>query len=154
MVGIIAAGLSAGYYYYTSTQTELAELRQLNAAYELKINTQDETIKYLKSDFETQTLSLKQLQISSQHIQQEMDRYLDIFRRHNLSKLAAAKPGLIETRANAATKEIFDGIEKDSTSIDSLDDGLQLTQATASGSEDNNKTSGTADSSTSTSTSN
>ena len=25
-----------------------------------------------------------------------MNRYLDIFKRHNLSKLAAAKPGLIE----------------------------------------------------------
>ena len=55
-----------------------------------------------------------------------MNRYLDIFKRHNLSKLAAAKPGLIETRVNNGTKEVFDSIEQDSRNIDSLDDGLQL----------------------------
>ena len=55
-----------------------------------------------------------------------MNRYLDIFKRHNLSKLAAAKPGLIEKRVNNGTKEVFDGIEQDSRIIDSLDDGLQL----------------------------
>ena len=49
-----------------------------------------------------------------------MNRYLDIFRRHNLSKLAAAKPGLIETKFNSATKEVFDGIEADSISISNL----------------------------------
>ena len=54
-----------------------------------------------------------------------MNRYLDIFKRHNLSKLAAAKPGLIEKRVNNGTK-VFDSIEKDSRIIDSLDDGLQL----------------------------
>ena len=44
----------------------------------------------------------------------ERDRYLDIFRRHDLSKLAAAKPGLIEPRVNNATKEVFDSLENDS----------------------------------------
>ena len=56
----------------------------------------------------------------------EMNRYLDIFKRHDLTKLAAAKPGLIETRINKGTKDVFESIEKDSTNIDSLDDGLQL----------------------------
>ena len=55
-----------------------------------------------------------------------MNRYLDIFKRHNLTKLAAAKPGLIEPRVNKGTKDVFDSIEKDSRDIDSLDDGLQL----------------------------
>ena len=51
-----------------------------------------------------------------------MAEYLDIFRRHNLAKLASAKPGLIETRVNNKTKEVFDGIEKDSARISSLND--------------------------------
>ena len=55
-----------------------------------------------------------------------MNRYLDIFKRHNLTKLAAAKPGLIETRVNNGTKEVFEGIEQDSRNIDSLDSGIQL----------------------------
>ncbi len=44
----------------------------------------------------------------------ERVRYLDIFRRHDLSKLAAATPGLIEPRVNNATKEVFDSLESDS----------------------------------------
>jgi hypothetical protein len=55
-----------------------------------------------------------------------MNRYLDVFKRHDLSKLAFAKPGLIQTRVNKGTKDVFDSIEKDTSNIDSLDDGLQL----------------------------
>jgi hypothetical protein len=80
----------------------------------------------LQDDFKVQTEGLLDIQRKNQQIEQEMNRYLDIFKRHNLSKLAAAKPGLIETRVNNGTKEVFDSIEQDSRNIDSLDDGLQL----------------------------
>ena len=55
-----------------------------------------------------------------------MNRYLDIFKRHDLTKLAAAKPGLLEPRVNNGTKNVFDSIEEDSRLLDSLDNGLQL----------------------------
>ena len=58
----------------------------------------------------------------SQEIQSEMNRYLDIFRRHSLSKLAAARPGLIQPRVNNGTKEVFDALEADSAALDRLDD--------------------------------
>jgi hypothetical protein len=73
-----------------------------------------------------QTDMLLQIQSRNQEIEQEMSRYLDIFKRHNLTKLASAKPGLIEPRINKGTKDVFDSIEEDSRNIDSLDDGLQL----------------------------
>ena len=66
------------------------------------------------------------MQSKNQEIEAEMNRYLDIFKRHDLSKLAAAKPGLIEPRVNKATKEVFNGIEQDSRDIDSADDGIEL----------------------------
>jgi hypothetical protein len=50
-------------------------------------------------------------------IEAEMQRYLDIFKRHDLAKLAAAKPGLIETRVNKGTKDVFESIENDSRII-------------------------------------
>ena len=55
-----------------------------------------------------------------------LNRYLDIFKRHDLTKLAAAKPGLLEPRVNKGTKNVFNSIEEDSRNIDDLDDGLQL----------------------------
>ena len=97
-----------------------------NLALEGAVATQEEAIQNLQNDFQLQTSSLLDLQSRNQQIQQEMTRYLDIFKRHNLTKLAAAKPGLIEPRVNKGTKDVFDSIEEDSRNIDSLDDGLQL----------------------------
>mgnify|MGYP003149951548 CR=1 FL=1 len=101
-------------------------LSSLNQAFELRDQEQRAAIETVQSDFQMQTQGLLNLQSKNQEIEAEMNRYLDIFKRHNLSKLAAAKPNLIETRVNNGTKEVFESIEQDSRNIDSLDDGLQL----------------------------
>ena len=103
-----------------------SRLSALNDAFELRDAEQKAAIESLQNDFALQTSSLLNLQSKNQQIEAEMSRYLDIFKRHNLTKLAIAKPGLIETRANKGTKDVFDSIEKDTVGIDSLDDGLQL----------------------------
>ena len=101
-------------------------LSELNDAYQLRDAEQKAAIENLQSDFTLQTNSLLELQSKNQEIEAEMSRYLDIFKRHNLSKLAIAKPGLIETRVNKGTKDVFDSIEKDTIGIDNLDNGLHL----------------------------
>ena len=103
-----------------------SKLSALNQAFELRNQEQTLAIESLQNDFATQTEGLLAIQSRNQEIEQEMSRYLDIFKRHNLTKLAAAKPGLIEPRVNKGTKDVFDSIEEDSRNIDSLDDGLQL----------------------------
>ena len=110
---VVIFGLSS---YYLYTQNKI--LSTNNALLEGAVETQ--------KDFALQASSLLELQGRNQEIQQEMTRYLDIFKRHNLTKLAAAKPGLIEPRVNKGTKDVFDSIEEDSRNIDSLDNGVQL----------------------------
>ena len=105
---------------------ENSKLSALNQAFELRDQEQKLAIESLQNDFTLQTEGLLAIQSRNQEIEQEMSRYLDMFKRHNLTKLAAAKPGLIEPRVNKGTKDVFDSIEKDSRNIDSLDDGLQL----------------------------
>ena len=105
---------------------ENSRLSQLNQAFEIRIQEQIATIETMQNDFAVQSQGLLNLQNKNQEIQAEMNRYLDIFKRHDLTKLAAAKPGLIEPRVNNGTKEVFNSIEEDSRNIDSLDDGLQL----------------------------
>ncbi len=110
------------YWLYNTNQALQAE----NAALEVAMQVQGETIDTLQKDMQVQTSALLEIQGKNQEIEAEMNRYLDIFKRHNLTKLAAAKPGLIEPKANKATKEVFDGIEEDSRNIDDLDDvGVQ-----------------------------
>ena len=114
LIGIILGGGIIGYLYYTNTQAELTELREYNMAMELQVKTQNETIDKMSKQYEQQAKALGELTSKNAEIEAEMTRYLDIFRRHNLSKLAAAKPGLIEPRVNNATKEVFDSLERDS----------------------------------------
>tara|TARA_R100000030_G_C3207516_1_gene112480 strand:- start:173 stop:583 length:411 start_codon:yes stop_codon:yes gene_type:complete len=122
---LIASGLC--YYLYQENQKLLGNVKSLEVA----VQVQEQTINQLQSDFALQGQSLLELQSKNQEIEKEMNQYLDIFKRHNLTRLAAAKPGLIETRVNSATKEVFDGIEEDSRDIDSADDGLQLQPPTS-----------------------
>ena len=111
-----------GYGIYIENENLKAE----NAAYVLRDAEQDAAINQLQGDLELQGKGLQEQMTKNAQIQGEMNRYLDVFKRHNLSKLAAAKPGLIEPKVNKATKEVFNGIEEDSRNIDNLDDGVQL----------------------------
>ena len=122
LLGVVAV-LSIALYFLWSQNSQLASLNQ---AFELRDQEQKAAIESLQNDFKVQTEGLLAIQSRNQEIEAQMSRYLDIFKRHNLSKLAAAKPRLIETRVNNGTKDVFDSIEADSRSIDRLDDGLQL----------------------------
>ena len=126
LIGIILIMGFLGYGLYIENQNLQAE----NSAYELRDAEQDAAIEQLQGDLELQGKGLQEMQARNAEIQGEMNRYLNIFKRHNLTKLAAAKPGLIEPKANKATKEVFDGIEADSRNIDDLDDGIQLQSGT------------------------
>ena len=122
LIGIILVMGFLGYGLYIENEN----LKKVNAAYELRDAEQDAAINQLQGDLELQGAGLQEMTKRNAEIQGEMNRYLDVFKRHNLSKLAAAKPGLIEPKVNKATKEVFNGIEEDSRNIDSLDDGIQL----------------------------
>jgi hypothetical protein len=125
LIGIIVVMGLATYLLWNQN----SKLSALNQAFEIRNQEQKLAIESLQNDFTLQTDSLLEIQSRNQEIQQEMSRYLDIFKRHDLTRLAAAKPGLIEPRVNKGTKDVFDSIEEDSRNIDSLDDGLQLQSA-------------------------
>jgi len=126
LIGMIVVLGFSSYYLYNQNQV----LSSNNQKLEFAVEEQKAAIESLQNDFATQTAGLLTIQSRNQEIEAEMTRYLDIFKRHNLTKLAAAKPGLLEPRVNKGTKDVFDSIEEDSRSIDSLDDGLQLQSST------------------------
>ena len=96
LIGIILVLGLGGYWLYNENVT----LKANNLALEGAIATQEAAMKNMQNDFALQTTQLNDLQKKSQEAQKEMNRYLDIFKRHNLTKLAAAKPGLLEPKIN------------------------------------------------------
>lgn len=128
MGAILALGVG-GYLYYLESQRTIQGLRadlqtqqNLVNAFEFRQQEQTRAIDTLELKLETTTLSLNELAEKNNLIQIEMNRYLDIFSRHDLTRLAAAKPGLIETRINKGTKDVFDSIENDTTDINRVGD--------------------------------
>jgi hypothetical protein len=126
LMGIIGAMGLAGFMYYNFSvvpmKNKLEEQAKVIIAQDLRDQEQRATIESIQSNLTRTTQALSGLQIQNQQYEVEMAEYLDIFRRHNLSKLASAKPGMVELRANNATKEVFDAIEADSARISSLND--------------------------------
>ena len=121
-VGIIVAMGLGGYFYYTTTQAKIEELVSLNQAYELRDAEQKAAIEAIQANLENTSRSLIILSEQNQQYEAEMNEYLDIFRRHNLARIASARPGQVELRVNDATMEVFNGIETDSQRISSLND--------------------------------
>ena len=117
-IGIILAMALGGYFLYQQNES----LKIENLAFQVRDQEQTATIKAQQESFERQSSALNNMTARNAEIEGEMNRYLDIFKRHNLNKLAIAKPGLIEKRVNDGTKKIFETIEEDSKSLDNLDD--------------------------------
>jgi hypothetical protein len=113
---ILVLGLGS-WYLYNENQTLTANNIKLEGA----VEEQKRTIETIKENFERQGKALQTMTRANARIEAEKDRYLDIFRRHNLDKLALAKPGLIETRINNGTASVFEDIENDSKNISNLD---------------------------------
>ena len=109
---IVIGGLAGGAYtWYTDTMQWFEVLAAEKAALDLKSQQQEAAFKALTESYEKQRVANDALTRKNQEIQQETQAYLQIFKKHDLTKLARAKPGLIETRANKATDEIFKVIE-------------------------------------------
>ena len=125
-MGIIGAmGLSFFLYYTFAVvpmKNKIEEQTAVILAQDLRDQEQKATIQSIQANLTRTTQAMAGLQASNQQYEIQMNEHLDIFRRHSITKLASAKPGLIELRANNRTKEVFDAIEEDSNRISSLND--------------------------------
>ena len=121
LLGVIAAIGSAGFLYYQFAvipmKNKLEEQAAVIIAQDLRDQEQKATIAAITLNAEKTAKASAALQQQNQEYEAEMSEYLDIFRRHNLAKIASARPGQIQAQANQRTKEVFDAIEDVSKSI-------------------------------------
>jgi len=116
----------AGFMYYNffivPMKNKLEEQAKVIIAQDLRDQEQKAAIEAIQNNLQQTTQALSGLQVKNQQYESQMAEYLDIFRRHNIAKLASAKPGMIELRVNNRTKEAFDAIDAASQRISSLND--------------------------------
>ena len=120
---LVLGGLS--YYLWN----ENGILKENNAKLEVAIQTQEEAIATLQSDFALQSTQLNEMTVKSQQAQRELNRYSEFIRNYELSAKIMGDPVEMQRKINNGTKHIMEDIEKLSSIVDDLDDGLQLQSA-------------------------
>jgi hypothetical protein len=122
LIGIILILGLGSYWLYNENTT----LKANNIALEGAIATQEEAIASLQSDFALQTTQLQNMTVKSQAAQRELNRYSEFIRNYELSAKIMGDPIEMQRKINNGTKHIMEDIEKISSDVDDLDDGLQL----------------------------
>ena len=138
MLGLIKmlpllAVVGAGAYGYHNLEigkreTAIAQLEKNNVVLkensvrlETALEAETASREMAEKNLKVQLEAVSKLTEKNGEMQAEMDDYLSIFKRHDLTKLARVKPGLIEPRINNGTKKVFEQIEKDSEEVENAD---------------------------------
>ena len=126
ILGILAGG---AYKVFNDQMIRMEFLAAEKAALEVQAQEQEAALQALELSLTIQREATRDMQTHAADIQEQMDGYLKIFKDHDFTRLARAKPGLIEPRANKATDAVFTDIENDTKkpdiSADSTDDSLR-----------------------------
>lgn len=130
---LVIGGAGGAFAYHKVTVAELESqvsaleannliLKGNNNRLEVGLQNQKEQNEKLVSERDEERARVDNLTVRNNELQKEKDRYLRIFKDHNLTRLARAKPGLIENRINKGTAEVFRQVENDTKNIMALDD--------------------------------
>tara|TARA_Y100000592_G_scaffold98910_2_gene173334 strand:- start:26 stop:400 length:375 start_codon:yes stop_codon:yes gene_type:complete len=106
-----------GFKMYTDTMNRMQSLANEKAALEVKFQEQKAAMEKQLEVMRLQEESLANMNERAAIVEAQMKDYLKIFKDHDLTRLARAKPGMIETRANKRTDEIFTVIENDTKMV-------------------------------------
>jgi len=106
-----SAILGAGVLYYKDTQARIQQLAENNAKLSVAAERQEATINQMKETAVRQAELNDELRNRLQEAEVYKDELLSKLQDHDLTRLALKKPGLIESRINNGTKELFDDLE-------------------------------------------
>ena len=132
MLPLIAVVGAGAYGYHTleigKRETAIAQLEKNNVVLkensmrlETALETETASREQAENNLKVQLEAVGKLTEANNEMQAEMDDNLSIFKRHDLTKLARVKPGLIEPRINNGTQKVFEQIEKDSEEVQNAD---------------------------------
>lgn len=113
IIALLSSLGGLGYKMYTDTMNRMQSLANEKAALEVQMQQQEAAMKKQLEVMRLQEESLTNMNERAAVVEAQMKDYLKIFKDHDLTRLARAKPGLIESRANKATDRIFTEVEND-----------------------------------------
>ena len=132
IMGILGV-VGGGYTYYNSkiSKLEVAKaqleannrtLKENQVQLETAAKIAQESLRAAEENAKKAEAAMSALTARNKELQREKDNAMKIFKDHNLTRLARAKPGMIETRMNAKTEQVFRDLENDTKELMDADD--------------------------------
>ena len=132
------SALGGGYAYHVTTVSKLeSEVVQLEAnnrtlkenqvQMEAAVNSSQQALKAVEANAKKSEASMSNLTQRNNELNKEKQNYMKVFKDHNLTILARARPGMIEKRANEKTALVFRELENDTKELMDADDGEPTT---------------------------
>jgi len=105
---ILLITISGSAWYIDRLLDQISVLKGNQLILETEIQTQNDQIKNLISSAEKTQTQINALEKEKNESEREVNELRNTFARHDLDNLALAKPGLIQTKVNRATKRVKD----------------------------------------------
>jgi len=129
VIGIIGGG----YMYHQTTvakyQASVAQLEANNRTLkenqvqmEIAVKTAQESLAAAEANAKKSEAAMSALTAKNNELAKEKANYMKIFKDHNMTRLARAKPGMMETRINKGTEKVFRELENDTKELMDSDD--------------------------------
>jgi len=112
ILAILGGLCYTAYNYVMMTRAEIATLRENSVKLEGAVKQSQETITQIQKQQVQIEDATKELRIGLEKAEVYQDEISQKLRDHNLTKLANAKPGLIQKRVNDATQKLFKEMEE------------------------------------------
>jgi hypothetical protein len=102
-------------------ETNTVTLKNNQVRLEVALEREQTAREQAENNLQNQLKAVGELTSRNAALTAERDEYLGIFKRHDMTRLARVKPGLIEPRINKGTADVFRQIEEDSREVADAD---------------------------------
>ena len=112
MGGLLVATVAGSAFWIDRLQDSIGTLKGNQLVLETKIQEQNDAIKnHLAKQKQTQN-QLLSLEKDKQEAMRDVNRLRKTFAKHDLDKLALAKPELMQSKINKASRRVLEALEK------------------------------------------
>jgi len=110
--GLLVVTVAGSAWYIDYQADQITTLKGNQIVLETEIQKQNESIERYLEQQKKQQVQLDQLESEKRAAMEDVNRLRKTFAKHDLDKLALAKPGLIENRINKASARVMATLEE------------------------------------------
>ena len=110
--GLLFVTIAGSGWYINYLNDQISILKGNQIVLEIQIQEQNESIERYLEQQKNQQVQLNQLEAEKRKAMEDVNRLRKTFAKHDLDKLALAKPGLMQSKINKASARVMSTLEE------------------------------------------